>query len=235
MLNFSQIDREWMHLAIECAQKSAQQGEVPVGAVVVENNHLIAATHNQPISLNDPTAHAEILALRAAGAKFNNYRLNTCSLYVTLEPCPMCLGAIAQARLKRVVFAAVDKKLGACGGAFDLHLDKQINPHTEIVGGIMANESKELLQNFFKLKRKNNKLRLQCIAKLENIPNVNLALLKLLNENNIYCPQDLIVYQNKIGLEKMLSWASNHIEMQARITALHQFMTGNLVNSWKNI
>jgi len=133
-------DQAFMALALEEAKQSEAKGEVPVGAVLVLNNEVIAKAHNQPITLNDPSAHAEILVLREAGEKLQNYRLLDTTLYVTLEPCPMCFSALVQARVKRVVFAA--KTAGVQ------------NHHFEITQGILAEECSVLLQKFFQDKRK---------------------------------------------------------------------------------
>jgi len=116
----SSVDEKWMALAIEQAKLAEKINEVPVGAVLVQDNQLIASAHNQPISNNDPTAHAEIQLLRAAGKKLNNYRLPNTTLYVTLEPCTMCLGAMIHARISRIVFGAYDQKTGVCGSCQDL-------------------------------------------------------------------------------------------------------------------
>ncbi len=127
--------------------------EVPVGAVLVQDDQLIASTHNQPISNNDPTAHAEIQLLRAAGKALNNYRLPNTTLYVTLEPCTMCLGAMIHARVSRVVFGAYDQKTGVCGSCTDLSTSQCFNHSIEIEGGVLANDCKQLLQEFFKNRR----------------------------------------------------------------------------------
>jgi tRNA(adenine34) deaminase len=128
--------------------------EVPVGAVLVQDDQLIASTHNQPISNNDPTAHAEIQLLRAAGKQLNNYRLPNTTLYVTLEPCTMCLGAMIHARVSRIVFGAYDQKTGVCGSCTDLSTSQCFNHSIEIEGGVLANDCKQLLQEFFKKRRK---------------------------------------------------------------------------------
>jgi len=149
----SSIDERWMALAIEQAKKAEGLVEVPVGAVLVQDNELITQAHNQPISTNDPTAHAEIELLRSAGKKLNNYRLPNTTLYVTLEPCTMCLGAIIHARITRVVFGAYDEKTGVCGSCIDLSTSKWFNHSIEIKGGVLADECKNLLQQFFKKRR----------------------------------------------------------------------------------
>ncbi|MBV7534795.1 tRNA adenosine(34) deaminase TadA [Duganella sp. sic0402] len=142
-----------MRLALEQAQQAWNLGEVPVGAVVVKDGEVIAVGCNQPIGQHDPTAHAEIVALRAAAEKLGNYRLPGCELYVTLEPCVMCSGAMMHARLAKVVFGAADPKTGACGSVLNLFEQEQLNHHTEVVGGVMADECGAMLKNFFAARR----------------------------------------------------------------------------------
>jgi tRNA(adenine34) deaminase len=149
----SSIDEVWMVLAIEQAKLAEKIEEVPVGAVLVQDNQLIASAHNQPISNNDRTAHAEIQLLRAAGKQLNNYRFPDTTLYVTLEPCTMCLGAMIHARVSRIVFGAYDQKTGVCGSCQDLSTSKCFNHSIETEGGILADECKQLLQKFFKKRR----------------------------------------------------------------------------------
>lgn len=139
----------YMGLALAQARLAWDRGEVPVGAVVVKDGEVIATGFNQPISGHDPTAHAEIVALRAAAEKLGNYRLPGCELYVTLEPCIMCSGAMMHARLAKVVYAALDPKTGACGSVVDLFAQEKLNHHTEVVGGVMAHEASALLKAFF--------------------------------------------------------------------------------------
>ena len=146
-------DEKWMSLALEQAVKAEEEGEVPVGAILVKDGLLIAKAHNQPISTNDPTAHAEIQLIRAAGKKLKNYRLTGTSLYVTLEPCAMCLGAIMHARVERIVFGAHDPKTGVCGSSENLMDAKCFNHKINLVSGVMENESKQLLKNFFNSRR----------------------------------------------------------------------------------
>jgi tRNA(adenine34) deaminase len=146
-------DTAFMQLALEQAQQAWDLGEVPVGAVVVKDGEVIAVGCNQPIGRHDPTAHAEIVALRAAAEKLGNYRLPGCELYVTLEPCVMCSGAMMHARLAKVVFGASDPKTGACGSVLNLFEQEQLNHHTEIVGGVMAEECGAMLKNFFAARR----------------------------------------------------------------------------------
>ena len=147
------IDAEYMAFALDEAKLGASQDEVPVGAVIVHNDQVIARAHNAPISLNDPCAHAEVLALREAGRALQNYRLNDTTLYVTLEPCPMCVYAMIHARVARCVFAAPDPKTGAMGGAIDLTKAHAWNHTIDVVGGVMADESATMLRGFFKSRR----------------------------------------------------------------------------------
>lgn len=143
-------DHYWMLQAIELAKQAAQHQEVPVGAVLVLDQQIIAEGFNRPISHCDPCAHAEIMALRAGAKYLQNYRLNQSTLYVTLEPCLMCLGAIAHARVKRVVFGAYDAKSGAVQSQFQLGQTDQLNHQVEYVGGLLAEECGLLLSDFFK-------------------------------------------------------------------------------------
>jgi len=151
-------DARFMALALEQAQKALAAGEVPVGAVVVRDGKLISAGHNAPVASHDPTAHAEIAALRAAAQVLGNYRLDGCSLYVTLEPCTMCAGAMLHARLARVVFGASDRKTGAAGSVLDAFADPRINHQTRVTGGVMATECAAVLQAFFSTKRQENRM-----------------------------------------------------------------------------
>jgi len=142
-------DEKWMSLALKQAIKAEEKGEVPVGAILVKDGLIVARAHNQPISTNDATAHAEIQLLRAAGRKLKNYRLTGTSLYVTLEPCAMCLGAIMHARVERIVFGAHEPKTGVCGSSEDLMNANCFNHKINLVSGVLENESKQLLKNFF--------------------------------------------------------------------------------------
>ena len=152
-------DEKWMSLALEQAVKAEEDGEVPVGAILVKDGLVVARAHNQPISTNDATAHAEIQLLRAAGEKLKNYRLTGTSLYVTLEPCAMCLGAIMHARVERVVFGAHDPKTGVCGSSENLMEANCFNHKINLVSGVLENESKQLLKNFFISRREINNLK----------------------------------------------------------------------------
>lgn len=147
-------DALFMQQALEQARHAWALGEVPVGAVVVKDGVVIATGYNQPIGKHDPTAHAEIMALRAAATVLGNYRLPGCELYVTLEPCVMCSGAMMHARLARVVFGAPDPKTGACGSVLNLFEQNQLNHHTQITGGVLAEECSSLLKEFFAERRK---------------------------------------------------------------------------------
>lgn len=143
-----------MQRAIELAGKAADAGEVPVGAVVVLNEEIIGEGHNQPIRAHDPSAHAEIIALRAAGSVLGAYRLPDTTLYVTLEPCPMCVGAMIHARVSKVIFGAADPKTGACGGAFSLHAEPSHNHRLQVQGGLLAEDCGQLLREFFRARRR---------------------------------------------------------------------------------
>ena len=149
-------DEKWMALAIKQAIEAETEGEVPIGAVLIKDEQLIAQAHNQPISTNDATAHAEIQLLRAAGNHQKNYRLIDTTIYVTLEPCAMCLGAMMHARIARIVFGASDPKTGVCGSRADLTTESFFNHEMEIRGGVLEKECKELIQSFFKSRRKDN-------------------------------------------------------------------------------
>ncbi|MDH5517353.1 MAG: tRNA adenosine(34) deaminase TadA [Gammaproteobacteria bacterium] len=150
-------DEHWMQHALKLAEYAEQNGEVPVGAVIVQNDKLIAEGWNQPISSHDATAHAEIVALRKAGDTLSNYRLPDTTLYVTLEPCVMCIGALIHARVSRVVYAATEPKTGAVESAFKLCESDRHNHRIEIVGGVLAQQSSELLKRFFKRRRDDKK------------------------------------------------------------------------------
>ncbi|CAN7336204.1 tRNA adenosine(34) deaminase TadA [Pseudoduganella sp. LjRoot289] len=146
-------DEGYMRQALEQAQRAWDQGEVPVGAVVVKDGVVIARGYNQPIGRHDPTAHAEIVALRAAAEVLGNYRLPGCELYVTLEPCVMCSGAMMHARLSRVVYGAPDPKTGACGSVVNLFEQERLNHHAQAVGGVLADDCAGILKSFFAARR----------------------------------------------------------------------------------
>jgi tRNA(adenine34) deaminase len=151
----SNTDTDWMQLALDQARTAAGMNEVPVGAVLVDaDGQLLAAGHNQPISSCDPSAHAEIITLRAAALKLNNYRLPNTTLYVTLEPCTMCVGALVHARIKRLVYAASEPRSGAIESAQQLFATGDYNHRPEVEGGLLAAESSALLTVFFKARRR---------------------------------------------------------------------------------
>lgn len=147
-----------MQMALEQAKLAAFREEVPVGAILVKDNQVIAMHHNSVIQDNDPTAHAEMSVLRLGGKQQGNYRLPDTTVYVTLEPCSMCLGAMIHSRIERLVFAASDTKTGACGGAIDLAQAAFHNHHFTIQGGLLAEASKHLLQSFFQARRQSSKI-----------------------------------------------------------------------------
>jgi tRNA(adenine34) deaminase len=150
-------DEIYMRIAIELAQQAAAAGEVPVGAIIVKDGMVVGRGGNSPIDTHDPTAHAEITAMRDAAKNIGNYRLVGCSLYVTLEPCAMCTGAIQHARIARLVYGANDPKTGACGSVVNLMAEEKLNHHTEVFSGVLAQECGELLSDFFKQRRLKNK------------------------------------------------------------------------------
>lgn len=152
-MNDNSQDVEYMHHAIGLARQAWEAGEVPVGAVVVKEGEIIGRGFNTPISRHDPTAHAEIMALRDAAENLGNYRLPGCALYVTLEPCAMCMGAIFHARIARVVYGASDPKTGACGSVIDLSSEARLNHHAKVLGGVLADECGGILSSFFAQRR----------------------------------------------------------------------------------
>ena len=145
-----------MKLAIDQAIVARENGDVPIGAVIVFQDKIIAKAHNQRHLLNDPTAHAEIIALTQAAEFIGNWRLNGCSVYVTLEPCPMCAGALVLARMDRLVFGCYDPKAGACGSLYNIVQDQRLNHNLETTSGILEADCVELLQDFFKIRRNEN-------------------------------------------------------------------------------
>ncbi len=146
-------DTDWMRHALALAERAAAEGEVPVGAVVVRDEVALGEGWNRPVALRDPTAHAEMLALRAAAAKAGDYRLGGATLYVTLEPCPMCAAAMAHARIARLVFGAWDPRQGAAGSAFDLVNATALNHRVDAFGGVLSEECGEILRRFFAARR----------------------------------------------------------------------------------
>ena len=147
-------DEDFMLEALDLGRQAGAGGEVPVGAVVVKDGEIVGRGYNRPISTCDPTAHAEIIALRDAAQRLKNYRLMGCELFVTLEPCAMCIGAILHARLARVVFGAADPKTGACGGVVDLLANDTLNHQTVVRGEVMAEAASDLLRSFFGERRR---------------------------------------------------------------------------------
>jgi tRNA(adenine34) deaminase len=152
-MNQAELDRQFMEQALEQAQLAAIAGEVPVGAVIVRNGVVLSKAFNKPITNHDPSAHAEMLALRQAALSEQNYRLPGTTLYVTLEPCTMCAGAMLHARVDRIVYGAAGPKTGAAGSVLDVFSSKQINHQTVIEGGMMGEECGQLLRDFFKERR----------------------------------------------------------------------------------
>ena len=146
-------DSRYMELALQQAALAPHVGEVPIGAVLVHNHEVIAAGHNHREIFQDPTAHAEMIVIRQAAERLQTWRLTDTTLYVTLEPCPMCAGAIVQSRIARLVFGAWDPKAGACGSIFDIPAERRLNHRVRVMGGLHEQESRELLQEFFRAKR----------------------------------------------------------------------------------
>lgn len=144
---------QWMRFALNEAWQAYEEKEVPVGAVVVHEGRLIAAAHNQRESLNDPTAHAEMIAITQAAESLDSWRLIDCTLYVTLEPCPMCAGAIVQARIPKVIYGTTDPKAGACHSLFNITDDDRLNHRATVMGGVLQEECKAILQDFFAQQR----------------------------------------------------------------------------------
>lgn len=152
-MTMTDADVLFMRRALELARDAEACGEVPVGAVIVKDGEIVAEGSNRPIRSHDPTAHAEIVAMRAAAMALENYRIPGTTLYVTLEPCPMCTGAMVHARVERLVYAASDPRTGAAGSVFDLACNDALNHRMEVIGGVLANESAALLQAFFSARR----------------------------------------------------------------------------------
>jgi len=148
-------DERFMRIAIDAAQIAEENGDVPIGAVIVYKNQIIGKAYNQREQLKDPTAHAEIIALTQAAEALQTWRLNGCTMYVTLEPCPMCAGALVLSRMDRLVFGCDDPKAGACGSLYDIVRDGRLNHRLEVTTGVLAEQCSKLLQNFFRKKRYN--------------------------------------------------------------------------------
>jgi tRNA(adenine34) deaminase len=153
---FTKQDIYFMQQALKCAKTAQEKDEVPIGAVIVKDNKIIAKGYNKSITLKDTTAHAEIIAIRKACKRLNNYRLNDCSIYVTIEPCSMCMGALILARIKNLYFGAKDIKAGACGSILDISKAKT-NHKIKIYGGLLEQDCAKIIKEFFKNKRKNAK------------------------------------------------------------------------------
>lgn len=149
----SHSELDWMKKAIQLAEKAFSEGEVPVGSLVIKENKIIGQGFNQREKLNDPTAHAEIIAITAAASTIGDWRLDGCTIYVTKEPCSMCAGAIINARLKSLIFGAYDEKKGCCGSLYQLCGDRRMNSQTSVKGGVMEEDCSYLLKNFFSSKR----------------------------------------------------------------------------------
>jgi tRNA(adenine34) deaminase len=146
-------DQQFMSAALAEARRAEDDGEVPVGAIAVFGGQIVGAGHNRPIALNDPTAHAEILAIRSAASHLKTYRLADVSIYVTLEPCVMCVGAMVSARIARVIYGARDEKAGALGSTFDIGRDGRLNHRFEVIGGVMEVECAQIMREFFRARR----------------------------------------------------------------------------------
>jgi tRNA(adenine34) deaminase len=150
------LHEHFMRLALREAQAALEEDEVPIGSVIVHQNRVIAAAHNQREALHDPTAHAEMIAITQAAEQLRDWRLEDCTLYVTLEPCPMCAGAIVQARVPRLVFGATDPKAGACVSLYSIVTDSRLNHQVEMIGGVMELDCATILKEFFARKRSHN-------------------------------------------------------------------------------
>jgi tRNA(adenine34) deaminase len=151
-----QIDERYMRLAIDAAHIAEENGDVPIGAVIVHEGRVIGRAYNQREQLKDPTAHAEIIALTQAASALGLWRLHGCTIYVTLEPCPMCAGALVLGRLDRLVFGCTDPKAGACGSLYDIVRDGRLNHRLQVATGVLGDECGKLLQDFFRRRRPNN-------------------------------------------------------------------------------
>jgi tRNA(adenine34) deaminase len=153
VINITKEDEQLMRLAIDQAKIAEENGDVPIGAVILFENQIIGKAYNQREQLKDPTAHAEIIALTQAAAALGTWRLHDCTIYVTLEPCPMCAGALVLARLDRLVYGCADTKTGACGSLYNIVQDERLNHRLEVTSGVLTNECSKLLQDFFRQKR----------------------------------------------------------------------------------
>jgi len=159
-MNDTVIDEKYMKMALSEAELAARNGEVPVGAILVKGDRVLAGDHNQCIEQSDPTAHAEVLVLRKAGEVLGNYRLNDTVMYVTIEPCPMCISAMIHARISRLVFGTLEPKFGAVESRFNLLREDGLNHHVEVTGGILEKECAEILKSFFQKRREKRQTRI---------------------------------------------------------------------------
>ena len=157
MINITKEDEQFMQVAIEQAKIAEENGDIPIGAVIVYKNQIIAKAYNQREQLQDPTAHAEIIALTQAAAFVESWRLNGCTMYVTLEPCPMCAGALVLARMDRLVYGCDDPKAGACKSLYNIVQDERLNHRLEVTSGVLQEQCRQQLQEFFSQRREENK------------------------------------------------------------------------------
>ncbi len=155
-IQHGEADERFMRMAVEAAKIAQDNGDVPIGAVIVHKDQIIAKAYNQREQLQDPTAHAEIIALTQAAAALESWRLDDCTMYVTLEPCPMCAGALVLARMARLVYGCPDPKTGACGSLYNIVQDNRLNHRVEVTAGVLANECSALLTEFFEKRRAEN-------------------------------------------------------------------------------
>jgi tRNA(adenine34) deaminase len=155
-LTRKEVDERYMRMALDAAVIAEENGDVPIGTIIVHENRIIAKAYNQREQLQDPTAHAEIIALTQAATALGMWRLHGCTIYVTLEPCPMCAGALVLARLDRLVYGCPDPKTGACGSLYDIVRDGRLNHRLEVTAGVLAEDCTSLLQDFFQQRRRNN-------------------------------------------------------------------------------
>ena len=221
-----------MSLALAQADLARQSGEVPVGAVLVQNDQVIASGFNACIHQYDPSAHAELVAIRNAGKALKNYRLGLATLYVTLEPCPMCMGAIMNARISRLVYGASDPKAGACGSVIDLGAEPLLNHHTAVTGGVLRNECLAVLQSFFQAKRLDASQRLQRVASLSDIPNLDKTLIQTLQANGFSTPLSLSTLDIESFYFQHAGVARLETKHLAMLMALNAFIAGEPVQSW---
>jgi tRNA(adenine34) deaminase len=156
MINTTEYDEQYMRIAIDQAKIAEENGDVPIGAVIVHKNQIIAKAYNQREQLQDPTAHAEIIALTQAAAALENWHLNGCTMYVTLEPCPMCAGALVLARINRLVYGCDDPKTGAVKNLYNIVQDSRLNHRLEVTSSVLADECSQILQEFFEKRRTQN-------------------------------------------------------------------------------